>query len=37
MFGAVGGVGEDGGEPVVFGVGAVKFWIEMIVNIGITR
>ena len=27
MFGGSGGVGEDGGEPMVFGVGGVEFWL----------
>lgn len=33
----MGGVGKDGGEPVVFGIGAVKFYREITVSIGITR
>lgn len=27
MFGGGSGVGEDGGEPMIFGVAAVEFWL----------
>ena len=29
VFGGMGGIGENGGEPVVFRVGVMKFYFEL--------
>lgn len=30
VFGGVGGIGKDGGKPVIFGVGVMEFYCWML-------